>query len=74
MAYIKSDIQRKPKQSRDSMAKTIWKKWLAKLLANTYMVKPLVVFLKNIKVRSREETVKKMVEWGQKKIKIIKIG
>ena len=43
------------------------KKWLAELLTNTYAVESLLEFLKNTKVRSREGTAEKMVEWGQKK-------
>lgn len=38
------------------------KKWLAELLANIYVIEPLLEFLKNTKVKRRESTVEKIVK------------
>ena len=43
------------------------KKWLAELLANTYAVGPLLEFLKNSEVGSREGTAERMAEWGRRR-------
>ncbi len=49
------------------MAKTTRKKkWLAELLANEQAVGPLLVYLKDTEVGSREEAIEKRVEWRRR--------
>lgn len=41
--------------------------WLAKLIADRYVVGPMLKFLKNIKMRSRDVRVKKKDKWEQRR-------
>ena len=43
------------------------KKWLAELLANKYAVGPLLEFLKNTELKSREGAVEREVESRQRR-------
>lgn len=43
------------------------KKWIAERLANKHAVGPLLEFLKNTEVGSREGTAERAAEWGQRR-------
>ena len=49
------------------MSKTEGNRCLAELLADKHAIGPLLEFLKNTKVRSREGMVEKELEWEQRK-------
>ena len=53
-------------QDRDSVAEATRKKWLAELLANERAVGPLLVYLKDTEVGSREGAVEKTMEWRRR--------
>lgn len=45
------------------MAKMARKKWLAELLVDRHTVGPLLEFLKNMEIKSREKVTKKEAKW-----------
>ena len=53
-------------QDRNSMAETTRKKWLAELLANERAVGPLLSYLKDTEVGSREGAAEVTREWRQR--------
>lgn len=58
-----SSFEEELKQDRDSMAETARKKWLAERLGNERAVSPLLAYLKDTEVGSREGAAEITREW-----------
>ncbi len=61
-----ASFEEKSGQDQALMAETTWKKMVSKLLANKQAVIPLLVYLKNLEVGSRERVVGVTSEWRRK--------